>query len=103
MSGVRFEERRPTRSAISDRGSQATLEDARRRVHQLEADLAYERNKAKRTASAYAKVYERGGYVKRTDRDGYTQKTLVTGEPKKKKMDPCSLRGRFVSHVCRHI
>lgn len=103
MSSVRIEERRPAQGPFPDRKPRTALEAARQRIDELEADLAYARKKSKRTSKAISKVYERGGIVRRTDRDGFTQRVIVTGEPQKDKIDPNSLRGRFVTHVSRHI
>lgn len=103
MSSVRFEERRPRGSGVHNTEHRLPLDIAMQRIDELEARLDDENKRAKRTAKAVAKVYERGGIVVRTDRDGFKEKIIVTGEPKKNKIDPNSLRGRFVSHVTRHI
>lgn len=79
------------------------MEALRRRVDDLEADLDYERRKAKKPSKAVSQVYERGGVVRRTDKYGHTEKLTFTGDTKKKKIDPDSLRGRFIQHVTRHV
>lgn len=103
MSSVRFEERRPSGSAVHTRETRKSLDIAMQRIDELEARLEEEKKRNKRPPKSVQQVYDRGGLVRRTDKTGYKKTTTFTNDPERGKIHVDSLRGRFIAHVTRHL